>query len=215
MARTLRAPLNGLLGTLGLFSETPLTIQQTTYIDTARGSGEDVLGMVQNLLELAAMDAGELHITNSPLTLRRLVHESLEPFALLAHRKSIDLAGAIADGLPSGFQGDAERLRQVLTNLVSSAVHATEHGEVIVNVSAAPAEVAASTAGIRIATDGSRTRAQGARQGPAGSPCASRSVTPPRHHARRASVLFQSWARNPPTRSIAPTATLVAKVWRS
>lgn len=164
VSRILRAPLNGLLGTVGLLADTKLTLQQSTYVDTVRGSGEDVLGMVNNLLDLAAIDAGELNLSSSAFKLRHIIHEALAPFAMLAHRKSIDVAGSIADGVPSGFTGDGERLCQVLTNLVASAVHATEHGEVIVNVAAAPAEMSISSTGIRIATDGSRTRAQAERQ---------------------------------------------------
>jgi CheY-like chemotaxis protein len=166
VSRTLRAPLNGLLGTVGLLSDTTkLTAQQSTYVETVRGSGEDVLAMVNNLLDLTAIDAGELHLSSSAFSLPHVVHESLVPFALIAHRKSIDLAAVIADGVPRGCCGDSDRLQQVLTNLVASAIQSTEHGEVVINVSPAPAEMAISTAGIRIANDGARSRGPHGRQG--------------------------------------------------
>jgi CheY-like chemotaxis protein/signal transduction histidine kinase len=163
VARTLRAPLNGLIGTTGLLLETKLTAQQSTYAETVQVSAEEVLTMVNNILDLAAIDAGELHLSPTDFDLTRLVHESLEPFGSIAQRKSIELAVTVADAVPRGVCGDPDRLRQVLGNLVSSAVHITDCGEVVVHVSAA-AEVAPSAAGLHIATDGSRTRAHTARQ---------------------------------------------------
>ena len=134
MSHEIRTPLNGVLGMLELVRQTELGPPQQRFIETARRSGETLLGVINGVLDLSKLEAGKIEIERSAFDLRIVVEEVTELFIELACGKGLELACFVPVALETALIGDAGRLRQILTNLIGNAVKFTEHGEVGVRV---------------------------------------------------------------------------------
>jgi signal transduction histidine kinase/DNA-binding response OmpR family regulator/HPt (histidine-containing phosphotransfer) domain-containing protein len=130
MSHEIRTPLNGVLGMLELVRQTELGPPQQRFIETARRSGETLLGVINGVLDLSKLEAGKIEIEHSAFDLRIVVEEVTEFFSELAYGKGLELACFVPVTLEAAFIGDAGRLRQILTNLIGNAVKFTERGEV-------------------------------------------------------------------------------------
>jgi signal transduction histidine kinase/CheY-like chemotaxis protein/HPt (histidine-containing phosphotransfer) domain-containing protein len=136
MSHEIRTPLNGVLGMLELVRQTELEPPQQRFIETARRSGEILLGVINGVLDLSKLEAGKIEIERSAFDLRIVVEEVTELFSELAYGKGLELACFVPATLETGLIGDAGRLRQILTNLIGNAVKFTERGEVGVRADA-------------------------------------------------------------------------------
>lgn len=125
-----RTPLNGILGMADLLSDTGPNAEQATYIEALRSSGEALLALVDDILDVAKVEAGKLELVEEPFDLVQLVETVTELVAPRAQAKGIELAAHIAPDLPARLLGDRDRLRQILLNLVGNAVKFTETGGV-------------------------------------------------------------------------------------
>jgi signal transduction histidine kinase/CheY-like chemotaxis protein/HPt (histidine-containing phosphotransfer) domain-containing protein len=130
MSHEIRTPLNGVLGMIELVRQTELGPPQRRFIETARRSGETLLGVINGVLDLAKLEAGRVEIEHSAFDLRIVVEEVTELFSKLAYGKGLELACFVPAALETALIGDAGRLRQILTNLIGNAVKFTERGEV-------------------------------------------------------------------------------------
>jgi len=130
VSHEIRTPLNGVLGMLELVRQTELGPTQQRFIETARRSGETLLGVINGVLDLSKIEAGKVEIENEPFDLRVVVEEATDLFSELAYGKGLELACFVPTNLPTALIGDAGRLRQILTNLIGNAVKFTERGEV-------------------------------------------------------------------------------------
>jgi signal transduction histidine kinase/DNA-binding response OmpR family regulator len=130
MSHEIRTPLNGVLGMLELIRQTELGPPQQRFIETARRSGETLLGVINGVLDLSKIEAGKLDLELSAFDLRIVVEEVTELFSELAYGKGLELACFVPATLETAMIGDAGRLRQILTNLIGNAVKFTERGEV-------------------------------------------------------------------------------------
>jgi signal transduction histidine kinase/CheY-like chemotaxis protein/HPt (histidine-containing phosphotransfer) domain-containing protein len=134
MSHEIRTPLNGVLGMLELVRQTELGPPQQRFIETARRSGENLLGVINGVLDLSKLEAGKIEIERSAFDLRIVVEEVTELFSELAYGKGLELACFVPVTLETALIGDAGRLRQILTNLIGNAVKFTERGDVGVRV---------------------------------------------------------------------------------
>lgn len=125
-----RTPLNGILGMADLLGDTPLDPEQSTYVRALKTSGGALLGLVDDILDFAKMEAGKLDLASERFDLGHLVETVSELMAPRAQAKGIELAAFIAADAPSHFVGDADRLRQILLNLVGNAIKFTREGGV-------------------------------------------------------------------------------------
>ena len=130
MSHEIRTPLNGVLGMLELVRQTELAPTQQRFIETARRSGETLLGVINGVLDLSKIEAGKVEIEHSAFDLRIVVEEVTELFSELAYGKGLELACFVPAALQTALIGDAGRLRQILTNLIGNAVKFTDSGEV-------------------------------------------------------------------------------------
>ncbi|MDQ3756450.1 MAG: response regulator [Actinomycetota bacterium] len=134
MSHEVRTPLNGLLGMLSLLLDTDLAPEQRDYAETAYRSGEALLTIVNDILDLSKIEAGKIELETIDFDLRELVEEVVRLLGSAAEAKHLELASLI-DPRASKVRGDPARIRQVLTNLVANAVKFTETGQVIVRAS--------------------------------------------------------------------------------
>jgi two-component system, sensor histidine kinase and response regulator len=129
----IRVPVNGVLGMTELLLDTNLTAEQREYVEALRDSGEGLLEVVNDILDLSMIEAGRLELESAYFDLRGMVEDIGELLAERAHDKGVELVVAIGDDVPYAARGDRARVRQVLVNLVSNAVKFTEEGEVVVS----------------------------------------------------------------------------------
>ncbi|WP_339914093.1 response regulator [uncultured Brevundimonas sp.] len=133
MSHEMRTPLNGVIGMLGLLTRTRLDGAQRAYADAARQSAEHLLGLVNDLLDYARLEAGRLEFDSASVDIESLVRSVAELLSPRAHEKGLELVWSVAADVPDVL-GDEGRLRQVLFNLAGNAVKFTETGGVRIAV---------------------------------------------------------------------------------
>jgi len=130
VSHEIRTPLSALLSTLALLSSGGLPLPQQALLDLARQSGDALLGLINDILDMARMEAGQLTLRPSVFRLHDLLDGVLEIFRHQAAERGITLALAAAPDLPGELYADPGRLRQVLINLLSNAVKFGQPGAV-------------------------------------------------------------------------------------
>jgi two-component system, sensor histidine kinase and response regulator len=136
MSHEIRTPMNGILGMTELLLEGSLTTKQQKFVHAMRNSGESLLKLINDILDFSKIEVGKLELDPIDFDLHRMVEDVAE---LLAHRigkKNIELACRIDASVPLEICGDADRLRQVLINLVGNAIKFTQEGEVVIDLRA-------------------------------------------------------------------------------
>lgn len=136
MSHEIRTPINGVLGAADLLLRESLTRSQRHLTETINRSGKALLGIINDILDFSKIEAGQMEVEETRIDLVLLIEDVAEMAAPSAHKKGLELTSVIAPAFPAIVFGDALRLRQVITNLVSNAVKFTETGEVVLEVNA-------------------------------------------------------------------------------
>ncbi len=133
VSHEMRTPLAGVIGMADLLADTALTPEQATYVDALKRSGEGLLALVDEVLEMSTLESG---VGEAPRTFdpAALVDEVVELIAPRAHQKSLDIAAIVAPNVPAAVTADRRRLRQILLNLLGNALKFTPNGGVRVSL---------------------------------------------------------------------------------
>jgi len=131
MSHEIRTPMNALLGYVGLMSDPAATVEQRgLYGRTIRKSGEHLLRILNDILDISRIEASRLVVNAGDLCPFELVHEVVSLMSAEAYAKDLDITVEVQGAIPEVIESDLVRARQILLNLIGNAVKFTEHGSV-------------------------------------------------------------------------------------
>lgn len=134
MSHELRTPFNGMLGMISQLEQGNLTAVQKDQLATAHQSAQHLLNLLNDILDLSALDAGKLKITPQPAQMRAVIGEVQQWMQTHAEQKQLGLQVRFDRDCPDWVQVDPTRVRQIMLNLLSNAIKFTDHGQITVDV---------------------------------------------------------------------------------
>jgi signal transduction histidine kinase/ActR/RegA family two-component response regulator len=138
MSHEIRTPLNAVIGTASLLEQTALTSEQRELVDVIKKGGDSLLSVVSDVLDFSKIEADKLELDSQPFDVRSLMSDTVALVQRSAAAKGLQVQAEIDRDFPKWVQGDINRLRQVLLNLLSNATKFTERGRIGFAASAQP-----------------------------------------------------------------------------
>eukprot|EP00850_Spirogloea_muscicola_P015758 SM000123S25870 [mRNA] locus=s123:372884:379647:- [translate_table: standard] len=139
ISHEIRTPMNGMLGMINLLIRTPMDNVQLDYCRTAQSSGNALIYLINDVLDLSKIESGRMELESITFNLHMLVDDVLSMFASVAQKTweegdGLELAAQILESVPRCLVGDPVRLRQVLVNLIGNALKFTKKGHILLKV---------------------------------------------------------------------------------
>lgn len=154
MSHEIRTPMNGILGMAEILQGTELSPRQHRYLDIIRTSGESLLDIINDILDLSKIEAGGMTLLPAPFDLLKTAEDVMLLMAARARSKGLELVLRYDPETPRRVVGDGGRLRQVMVNLVGNAVKFTDVGHVVLGITSSPLGGGRVTLYLRVADTG-------------------------------------------------------------
>jgi signal transduction histidine kinase len=133
MSHEIRTPLNGVIGFMEMLTGTVLDEEQLEYAESVRTSGEALMALINDILDFSKIESGYMHLETRAFQFDTTLNETASIFIKNAAKKGVKLEVDVVDGMPSQVIGDENRIRQIITNLLTNAVKFTAAGKIEVH----------------------------------------------------------------------------------
>lgn len=154
VSHEIRTPLNGIIGMLQLIRRGELRVQEKRYLDLADTSSQLLAAIVNDVLDFSKIEAGKLDIDNIPYDLNRLISDLVLSMSVPASEKGLEIILDVSEVQSPSLSGDANRIRQILTNLINNAIKFTLKGHILVRLTTQNTNAESTTLSIEVEDTG-------------------------------------------------------------
>ncbi|PTS86075.1 hybrid sensor histidine kinase/response regulator [Pseudomonas sp. HMWF032] len=134
ISHEIRTPMNGVLGMTELLLGTPLSAKQRDYVQTIHSSGNELLTLINEILDISKLESGQIELDDVQFDLNALIEDCLDIFRAKAEQQKVELISFMQPQVPRVISGDPTRLRQTLLSLLDNAFKQTDEGEILLVV---------------------------------------------------------------------------------